>query len=452
MLDLAIVNGLVCDTRRKKLFPASVGIRDGKIALVGEGPMEAARTIDARGLLVCPGFIDVHGHVDGHLYSGRLSACQGITTTIGGNCGLSPNSMKDFMESQEREGFPIHQMELVGHSFTLRQQVGLDDPYRKAGPAQIARMEELAEEAMRLGACGVALGLDYAPGSSLAELEAMARVNARHGRIMPVHTRLFTQADLNSLYELLAIAKRTGVKLLLSHFVYQYSGFGVLEDALEIVDRAIARGVNVRVDSGMYTDWATFVGTATFDEETIHDNGLVFGDMVVATGVHTGQRLDRELYLEMREKYPDDSLICFSGEPWEVWEVLKKPYAMPSTDTGTYAPGQGHPQIAGSFPKYFREMVLERGLLSWEEAVYKATLYPAQTFEIPGKGVLEPGYDADLALLNPRTIRDRADFPDRGFPDAPPDGLPYVIVAGEPAVDGGIYRHTRSGRLIRRPI
>ena len=99
-----------------------------------------------------------------------------------------------------------------------------------------------------------------------------------------------------------------------------------------------------------------------------------------------------------------------------------------------------------------REMVLERGLLSWEEAVYKATLYPAQTFEIPGKGVLEPGYDADLALLNPRTIRDRADFPDRGFPDAPPDGLPYVIVAGEPAVDGGIYRHTRSGRLIRRPI
>ena len=451
MLDLAIVNGLVCDTRRKKIFPASVGIREGKIAAVGEGPMEAARTIDARGLLVCPGFIDVHGHVDGHLYSGRLSACQGITTTVGGNCGLSPDDMGEFLDRQEREGFPIHQLELVGHSFTLRQQVGLLDPYRKAGREEAARMEALAEEALELGAWGVSLGLDYSPGASLLELEAMARVNARHGRVMPVHTRLFTQGDLNSLYELLAVAKKTGVKLLLSHFVYQYSGFGVLEDALEIVDLAIARGVDIRVDSGMYTDWATYVGTATFDEETIHDNGLVFGDMIVATGVHTGERLDRELYLEMREKYPDDSLICFSGEPWETWAVLEKPYAMPSTDIGAYAPGQGHPQIAGSFPKYFREMVLERGLLSWEEAVYKATLYPAETYGIPGKGVLEPGYDADLTLVNPRTIRDRADFPDRGLPDAQPDGLPYVIVAGVPVVDGGRYCHTRSGKLLRRP-
>lgn len=452
MLDLAIVNGLVCDTRHKKRIAASVGIKDGKIAVLGEGPLEAARTIDARGLLVCPGFIDVHGHVDGHLYSGRLAACQGITTTVGGNCGLSPRDMGEFLDRQEREGFPIHQLELVGHSFTLRQQVGLDDPYQKASPAQIAQMEELAEEAMKLGACGVSLGLDYAPGASLLELEAMARVNARYGRIMPVHSRLFTQADLYSLYELLAVAKKTGVQLLLSHFVYQYSGFGVLEDALEIVDRAIARGVDVRVDSGMYTDWATFVGTATFDEETIRDNGLVFGDMLVATGPYTGQRLDRELYLEMREKYPDDSLICFSGEPWEVWAVLEKSYAMPSTDIGAYAPGQGHPQIAGSFPKYFREMVLERGLLSWDEAVYKATLYPVITYNIPNKGVVEPGYDADLVLMDPRNIRDRADFPDRGLPDAPPDGLPYVIVAGELAVDGGVYQDTRSGRMLRQPI
>ena len=207
--------------------------------------------------------------------------------------------------------------------------------------------------------------------------------------------------------------------------------------------------MDVWMDSGMYTDWATYAGTATFDEQTIKDNSLRFGDMVAATGKYTGTRLNRELYELLRHKYPDESIICYSGEPYEIYEALQKPYAMMSTDAGAYAPGEGHPQIAGSYPRFLRKMVREKRLLGLEEAVYKCTLLPAQTYHIPGKGVLEPGYDADLVLFDRDAVRDNAKMPDKGEPDAPPDGIPYVMVNGVFAVDDGVFQNTCSGSVIR---
>lgn len=160
---------------------------------------------------------------------------------------------------------------------------------RGPAPPRRTRWSAIADRALRAGAAGVSLGLDYAPGSGLAEIDAMAAIAAEYGRCLPVHTRLFTQNDLYSLYEMLAAAKRSGGRLLLSHFVYQYSGFGTLRPALDVVDAARAKGMDVWMDSGMYTDWATYAGTATFDEQTIKDNSLRFGDMVAATGKYTAR-------------------------------------------------------------------------------------------------------------------------------------------------------------------
>lgn len=111
-----------------------------------------------------------------------------------------------------------------------------------------------------------------------------------------------------------AVAKATGVKVLVSHFVYQY-GNGSMEEALQIVDKARSEGLDIWIDSGMYTDWSTYVGTETYSEEAIRDNGYVFGDFVVATGKYTGQRMTRQIYEELRACCPDDSVICFTGKP-----------------------------------------------------------------------------------------------------------------------------------------
>lgn len=448
MLDLVIRGGLVADTERRMFLPLQIGIKDGIIAALSKEPLHGKREICAEGLLVSPGFIDVHGHVDGDDYAGELSVCQGITTTVGGNCGLSPVDMKAFFAEQEQKGFAVNQVELVGHSFSLRKAVGLEDVYEKASDAQIARMKRLAYQALQDGACGVSFGLDYSPGASLKEIEALAEVSASFGRIVPVHTRLFTLYDLSSLYEMLYIARKTGARLLFSHFVYQY-GEGIMREALDIVDRARQDGLWVRIDSGLYTEWATYAGTATFDEQTIRDNELRFGDMLVATGPHMGQWLDEALYRKVREQEPDESIICFTGQKEEIYEALRKDYAMPSTDIGAYRKGEGHPQIAGSFPKFIREMVRERGELTMEEAIYKATLLPARTFSLPNKGRIAVGADADLVIFDPRTIADTAAFPDRGQPDAKPVGIEHVLVNGAFAVECGVFCGTRSGKVLR---
>ena len=143
--------------------------------------MKAERVIDASGLTVSPGFIDVHSHVDGDNYAGILSVCQGITTTIGGNCGCSPVNLGEFFQEQEKRGFPIHQAMLIGHQTSLREVAGAVDRYRPATKEQVEKMGILAEKALQDGACGVSFGLDYVPGSSLDEVMELARICERYG-------------------------------------------------------------------------------------------------------------------------------------------------------------------------------------------------------------------------------------------------------------------------------
>ena len=245
MVDVVFTGGRVVDVRTCTSRIANVAVEHGKIVDISAHELPAKRVVDAAGLVVAPGFIDVHGHLDGHAYAGQLSAMQGITTTVGGNCGLSPLDLEGWFAGQARTGYVINQAELVGHSFSMRRAVGIEDVNARASAAQMDAMIRIADRALRAGAAGVSLGLDYAPGSGLAEIDAMAAIAAEYGRCLPVHTRLFTQNDLYSLYEMLAAAKRSGGRLLLSHFVYQYSGFGTLRPALDVVDAARAKGMDV---------------------------------------------------------------------------------------------------------------------------------------------------------------------------------------------------------------
>jgi len=448
MLDIAINHGTVIDTVSLTKHSLHVGIKAGKIVELSIEPLCAVRVIDAKGLIVSPGFIDPHGHIDGYEYSGELSACQGITTSVGGNCGLSPVDLKEFFKVEEEKGFPINQAELIGHSFSLRKEVGICDVYAKASMEEIDRMKELANQAFLDGACGLSFGLDYAPGASLDEINALAELCAKYNRIMTVHSRLFTTFDLYSLYEILGIAKRTGVRILFSHFVYQY-GEGIMKEALEIVEKAMEDGIDVMIDSGMYTDWAAGIGTATFDEQTLGDNSIAFSHLIVASGKYFGAQLNREIYTELRENHPEDAIICIVGHPEEVYLVLKKPYCMPSTDIGTYKRGEGHPQIAGTYPKYIKEMVRERQDLTLEEAITKATILPANLFGFQGKGKIAIGADADITIFDYSTIKDLARYPNEGLPDTKPYGIIYVLVNGQLVVDHSEYTGVKAGKIIR---
>lgn len=445
MFDIVIKNGVLIDPERLTRSTGNVGILAGKIAAVTKQQICGNQEIDASGLIVAPGFIDIHGHVDLDVYCGELSLRQGITTTIGGNCGFSPLDVEDFFAAHEKNGFIINQAEMVGHSISLREAVGAVDPLMPATPAQLSRMETMVEAAFEAGACGLSLGLAYAPGSSSEEVYHLSRLAARYGRIVAVDTRMRTEIDMYSLVEAVDIARQTGARIQISHLVYQY-GTGVVDEALAVIDRARADGLDIRFDSGMYTQWATHIGAVLFDESSMEANGWQLEDILVITGKYNGQRLTMDIYRELRATAPHTAVVVFTGVEEEIYLALSHPYGMPSTDTGPYAPGEGHPQIAGSFPRYFRKLVGERYELTIMEAVRKATLLPAETLGFHTKGRLRAGMDADIVVFDMRTLMDKADF---GLPNARPEGIDYVFINGKLALDRGQLVHGSAGQAVR---
>lgn len=445
MYDIVLNNGILIDPEKLTRSYGNVGILNGKIAAITKQEIHGARQFDVSGRIVSPGFIDIHGHIDLDDYCGELSLRQGITTTVGGNCGLSPLDINSFFEQQEQSGFIVNQAELIGHSMSLREAVGASDPLKPATRDQLSRMEYMVEKAFEEGACGLSLGLAYAPGSSDDEVFRLSKIAARYGRIVAVDTRMLTSIDMYSLVEALTVARRTGARVQVSHLVYQY-GTGVMDEALSVINRARAEGIDIRFDSGMYTEWATHIGAVLFNEKYMKENGWRLEDLLVITGKYNGQRLNKDMYCELRSNAPHTAVVVLTGVEEEIYMALNHPYAMPSTDIGAYAPGEGHPQIAGTFPRYFRKLVVERCELNIMEAVRKATLLPAETLGFNTKGRLREGMDADLVVFNIHGISDKADF---GIPDALPEGIDYVFINGKLALAKGRIISDKAGKALR---
>lgn len=446
MSKLFISGGVVIDPEARRSFRAQVLLEGSRIAAIGDltAPQDA-QVIDARGLFVCPGFIDPHGHIDGHVYTGELSLKQGITTSVGGNCGFSPVDLAEFLGAQE--SFPIHQAEMIGMC-ALREAAGALDPFQAADENQIDRMAQLCERALACGACGVSLGPAYTPGSSILEMQTLCRIARAHGKPVSIDTRMNSMTDLNSLQEAIDLAAHAGCRMIVSHFVYQY-GVGVEDEALSMIDRARGMGVDIVFDSGMYKDWCSSIGAALFEPGVMRANGIELEHLRVITGEHIGAVPDQALYAHLRACHPHDAVSVNTGEARAVYAIARHPLCMISTDTGAYLPGEGHPQIAGSFPRFLREMVRERAEMSWEEAVAHMTSLPAEVFGFETKGRMRVGCDADLVLFDPQTIADRADFPGMGSPDAAPEGIACVIVGGQIAAQNGKATGVMAGRSLR---
>lgn len=449
--DVVIKNGIVVDPENAEIIYKNIGILGNKIAKITNENIIGKTKIDAKGLIVSPGFIDIHAHIDGHSECGRLSAMQGVTTTVGGNCGGGPLDLKGFFTDQEKKGFLINQAQLIGHSFTLRAAVGINNPYISANKEEICKMSDITEKSFKNGAIGLSFGIEYAPGSSKEEIMTLSKIAKKYNKIVPIHTNVNLPRDLTSLRHAIEISEYTGAHVLISHFVYQY-GTGIMTEALDMVDDARKRGLKVSVDSGMYSAFSTFIGSTIYDEDYIEKLGWKYENMLVATGKYKGKKLTAKIYSELRNYSKDESVICFAGVEEEVYEALKKDYVMLSSDTGPSPTGktsEGHPQNAGTFPRFLRKMVRERKDLTLIQAVRKCTILPAITLGLLSKGRMREGSDADIVIFDINKICDRAKFPDVGTPDAKPEGIPYVIVSGKLIIKNSEFvKNVMPGRCI----
>lgn len=451
VFDLVIKNGTLVDPERGKITVGNIAVTDDKIVAITREEVKGQEEINANLHIVSPGFVDIHAHLDGYLYSAQCMVRQGVTTSIGGNCGFGPLDLDAFFNDLEARGYPLHQGMMVGHSFTLREKVGLINPYIAATPEQIQQMAYLLEKAFDYGALGLSFGLEYAPGTSFEEIIALSKIAAKYGKLVSVHTRSDSWSGIGAVKEAIRIAELTGASLQLSHLVYQV-GMGMMTEALEIINEAIENGLDVTGDSGMYHAFATFIGSAVYDEGCLEKWGCDYSNLYVATGKYAGNHCTQTIFEDLRANHKDDVVVAFVGREAEVYEALQPNYMMVSSDggVGSPTPGNGHPQDVGTFPRFLQKMVRERNDFSLVEAVRKCSLLPAERLGLENKGKIKVGADADLVLLDLHKIADQANYPGLGQPDAAPMGIETVIVNGKVVVrQGELKGEILTGKPIR---
>ncbi|MGH7483853.1 MAG: N-acyl-D-amino-acid deacylase family protein [Longimicrobiales bacterium] len=500
--DILITGGTVIDGTGGPRYAADVGIRGDRIAAVSRAPLrhaDAARVIDAQGLVVAPGFIDVHAHLDPLL---RLPAAeshvrQGVTTALGGPDGGSPWPLAAHLDSAAALGIGMNVAFLVGHN-TIREEVmGLED--RAPTSVELERMRGMVTRAMGEGAFGLSTGLKYLPGAYAAtsEVIALASVAADSGGIYTSHLREEGLELIPAVAELIEIAASADLPAVLTHHkVVGAPMWGASRRTLAMVDSARALGIDVRIDQYPYTatytgisvlvpTWARAGGEDAFfarlDDPVLRDSilgGIVFnilndrggGDIErvqfarvswdralegqtladwarregLAPTPETGARLVIEAL-----RRGGASAIYHALDEADVERIMRHPQTMIASDGRLTRPGEGHPHPRwyGTFPRVLGRYVRERGVLTFEGAIRKMTALPADLLGLEQRGLVREGMIADLVLFDPATVIDRATFQD---PHRYPSGIPYVIINGVVSVDGGQFGDLRPGRVLRR--
>ncbi|MFU0833980.1 MAG: N-acyl-D-glutamate deacylase [Oscillospiraceae bacterium] len=452
MFDLAIKNGHLIDPEAGKIITADLYIKNGTIEEITREELKAYKVIDADGNYVSPGFIDIHTHIEGHAENGALMAQQGVTTVVNGNCGYSPKNPCEFLDEQDKNGFIVNQAELVG-AIMLRELAGVTDPFMPMTTKQIDYASGILKEQLEAGAAGLSFGLEYSPGSSSEEVLALSKMAAMYGKLVAIHTRTDCYAGLEALDEAIDINRITGAPVQISHVVYQY-GYGMMESALQMIDDAVRAGYDISCDSGMYTSFATKIGTPVFEAGCFQKWKCSYDSILASTGPNAGQRMSKEIYENYRMNYPNEVAIALIGCPNEIDMAFDLPYMMVSSDSGVNKTGetsQGHPQDAGTFPRFFNQLVRKTSRLTLLDAVKRVTLLPAERMGLEKKGRMRVGNDADLTIFDPVQIIDRSKFPHEGRCDELPDGISYVILGGKVVVEKKKIRCANAGKSLKMP-
>lgn len=447
--DIAIVGGKVIDVNRNVIEAANIGIVKDRIAAVTPQEIKASTVINAKNLMVSPGFIDFHSHVDGNIYSGKCLVLQGGTTTLGGERNINSKNIKLI----EDEGFVVNQGFFVSHSFSLRNAVGITDMHRPATEKEILVMSKIAERFLDNGIFGICFGLEFVPGTSYQELLSMAKIAKDYDRPITVHLRKDGKEALKFFDEILNLTEETGVKVHILQLMYMVGIGGAMAPALKIIDKARKRKLDITADSGVYDAYSACIGTNIFDpgwEKEYRDTSVE--DLLIASGIHSGEYCTEDLFNFLRKEFPGTLVTAFVCDSDAISMALKKDYVYVSTNAadGPHYPGMGAPEVSGTYPRLIGRYVRDLKEISLIDAIKKITLLPAQRFGLNDIGSIETGKKADIVIFDYEKIIDRADFIGRGKPDEPPEGIEYVLINGDIVVkNGALTNNLHSGRVIK---
>ena len=460
--DVVIAGGRVIDPESGLDAVRHVGIRSGAVGAISESPLTGTTTVDATGLVVAPGFIDLHAHGQDPV-SSRFQAMDGVTTALELEIGAFPvdrwyarraeASLMNYGASVSHQGA---RMRALGRAvaranpdgtFSLGES-GDGALYRAADDDELASLGELMESGLREGAIGFGFGLGYTPGASHRELLRMFEIAAGYEAPVFVHLRssaAFAHGGaLAPFQEVIANAASTGVAL---HIVHLNSTAAPrAEEALALIRGARERGVDVTTEAYPYTASASLIESPLFDGWVGRPRGA-YGTL---QWVETGERLTPETFERYRRQ---GGWVIMHGRSEETSEwIVSQPDVIAASDGIPFSEGRAHPRGAGTFARILGHYVRERGALSLMDALRKMTLLPAQRIEaivpeMARKGRVQVGCDADLTIFDPEGIIDRATY---DAPDQYSAGIEHVLVAGTFVVrNGALVDGVQPGRPLR---
>jgi dihydroorotase len=463
--DLVVARGRVMDPESGLDAVRDIGIRAGKVAVISEQPLQGRDEIDAAGLVVAPGFVDIHAHGQDER-SATLQAQDGVTTALDMELGVFPvSAWYASREGKARIHFGAaaghiparialkHGIE-VGHRPTAHAPPELETTLRAwssepASAEELERLCRLVDRALDDGALGIGMGPAYTPGASREEIFRMFQVAARRGATVFVHLRSLGEIEpassIAALQEVLADAAASGASLHVLHVTS--SGLRQTPVLLEMIDGARGQRVDVTVEAYPYTASSTRLASALFDTDWQRQRGISYGDLQWSA---TGERLTKESFEKYRKQ---DGWVIIHMIPEAIADLaIEHPLVMVASDGIPFETGGEHPRGAGTFSRILGRYVRERGRLSLMDALRKMTLMPAQRLEgyvpqMKDKGRLRSGANADITIFDPATVADRATYDD---PMQPSAGIVHVIVGGRPVVrQGKIVEEAFPGQAVR---
>ena len=493
--DVLIRNGRIIDGTGNSWFYGDVAVKDGKILAVGKlTDFTAPRIIDANKMIIAPGFIDVHAHVETGIFQWPTAdnyILDGVTTVITGNCGGSAVNLKKFFARIDSLHPSVNIASLVGHN-TIREQVMHRDD-REPTAAEQQKMESLVEQAMKDGAVGISTGLIYIPGTfaKTEEVIGLAKAAARYNGVYASHIRNEESKCVDAINEAINVGKAANIPVEISHFkIGGKANWGTSNITLRLVQQARQEGWDVTIDQYPYTasstnlgvrlpDWvfaggndsmkarlnnpitrahikkemlqqlqkykfknysycvvASYSADSTFNGKSITEINKLLGRKSKAT-------YEAETIMDMVEK-GGAQMVYHSMNEDDVKYIMQYPFCMSGADAGVPVPGKGmpHPRGYGTNARVLGKYVRDEKVIPLEEAIRRMTSLAAQKFQLKDRGLLKEGMAADIVIFDDKTVSDHATFEQ---PHQYSTGFYYVLVNGQIVVDNGKHMGVRSG-------
>jgi len=449
-MRILIKNGHVVDPSTNLDEVTNVLIENGKIAAISNSDFSANQVIDASGLIVTPGFIDIHMHEDKYIDDfdclddsmAKSALHMGVTLDVGGNCGDNYVDPIKYFSLIDRDGGPVNVALFIGHNY-LRDICVKHDKYKPITDEAIDLMVLKANEYLDLGCCGVSFGVKYVPGADYREILALTKTCSKSDKLVSSHVRQDEDEVFDACNELMMQARDAQVRVQFSH-IGSMGGYGQMNQLLKQIDEYRANGIDMKADCYPYDAFCTSIGSTTYDDGFLARYNSDYDHVFMASGKYKGQYCTKAIFDEVRRDDPNAEAIGFFMNKEDIDLAYSKDFVMVGSD-GVRNDGSGHPRASGSFARFIQDYIASNKI-SLLEGINKMSCMAAKQLKLSNKGTLKVGADADITIFDLYSVKDNATYL---FDKLTPIGFKYVIINGQIALKNDEIVNDKLGKAVK---